>query len=207
MNIDKLHYISQETDTLSHIQVIQQACEAGCRWIQLRMKEKSETEMQQIASQAKAICQKYSAKLIINDHVHLAKEVAAGGVHLGQTDMPPSEARLILGPDFIIGGTANTFTDIVWLIESEINYVGLGPFRFTSTKKNLSPVLGLEAYREIILKCRQSKIYTPIIAIGGILLEDVDELKQTGIHGIAVSGLITHSQNRKELVEKLYQIL
>lgn len=207
MKIDKLHYISQETDTLSHQEIIRQACEAGCRWIQLRMKDKAVSQMHQIALEVKEICQHYEAKLIINDFVHLAKEIQSDGVHLGQNDMPPSEARQILGKDFIIGGTANTYTDIVWLAESEVDYIGLGPFRFTSTKKNLSPVLGLEGYRDMITKCRQSKIQISIIAIGGIQLEDVVELKQTGIHGIAVSNLISNSQNRKSLVEELYKIL
>ena len=205
--IDKLHYISQETDSLSHLDAIKEACIAGCKWIQLRMKDKNETEMLSLAEQSLKVCREFGAKLIINDHVEIAKKIQADGVHLGQNDMPPSEAREMLGNEVIIGGTANTYADIVWLAEYDVNYIGLGPFRFTQTKENLSPVLGLEGYQETLQKARYSRIEIPVIAIGGIQLEDVAQIMETGAHGIAVSGLITNSENKQQLVEQLYQIL
>jgi thiamine-phosphate pyrophosphorylase len=156
----------------------------------------------------KFLCEEYLANFIVNDDVHLAKQFNADGVHLGLTDMGVAEARAILGKTKIIGATANTFEDIVRQVNNGCDYVGLGPFQFTKTKKNLSPILGIEGYQSIINKMEQSKIEIPIYAIGGITLENVDALIQTGIHGIAVSGIITKSDNKQALItqlnEKLY---
>lgn len=123
---------------------------------------------------------------IINDEPELANEVCADGVHLGKNDMPIEEARRMLGNNMIIGGTANTFEDIQRLVAAGVSYIGLGPYRFTKTKDNLSPVLGIEGYRTILAKCKEEGINTPVIAIGGITLEDIPELMKTGIHGVAM---------------------
>ena len=112
MKISKLHYISQEINEESHCDLIEEACEAGVDWVQLRVKNKSFEETLSIAHQVKEICNKYNVQLIINDYVSIAKEIQAGGVHLGKTDMSPLKAREILGDGFIVGGTANTFEDI-----------------------------------------------------------------------------------------------
>ena len=93
------------------------------------------------------ICRKYNATLILNDHVHLVKEIGANGVHLGKSDMSPVKARELLGSNYIIGGTANNMEDIRQLHKSGVDYIGLGPFRFTRTKKNLAPILGIEGYK------------------------------------------------------------
>jgi thiamine-phosphate pyrophosphorylase len=185
MQISKLHYIT--TDPV----YAELACQGGADWIQLRVKNKSDDEWRSIAEETKSICRKYGATLIINDNVMLAKSIGADGVHLGKEDMPPDEARQILGPDFIIGGTANTFEDIKRLTMLKVDYIGLGPFRFTQTKTNLSPILGLDGYRVRMKKCAGEKIQMPIIAIGGIRLDDVDALLATGIYGIAVSSAIS----------------
>jgi thiamine-phosphate pyrophosphorylase len=153
--ISKLHYITQDLADHSHSALAEQACIAGVDWVQLRIKNKTFDDQVIIANETAEICQKYNAKLIINDNVKLAKEVNADGVHLGKTDMEPAEARRILGNDFIIGGTANTFEDIIRLVQSGVEYIGLGPFRFTSTKENLSPILGIEGYKNIMKKCRE----------------------------------------------------
>jgi thiamine-phosphate pyrophosphorylase len=138
---------------------------------------------------------RFDAKLIINDNVTLAHEILADGVHLGKTDMKPDEARSILGENFIIGGTANTFDDIYFLQSEEVDYIGLGPFRFTTTKEKLSPILGIEGYERIIKKCREENVSIPIIAIGGIKSEDVRELIKVGVYGVAVSSAINLSNN------------
>jgi thiamine-phosphate pyrophosphorylase len=201
MKISKLHYISQEINEESHGDLIAEACEAGADWIQLRVKNKSFEETLIIAQQVKEICNNYNVKLIINDYVSIAKEIQADGVHLGKTDMDPLKAREILGSNFIIGGTANTFEDIKKLHLGEVDYIGLGPFRFTTTKENLSPVLGLEGYRELLKQCKEENIRIPVIAIGGIIPEDVTEIIETGIHGVAVSAVINKAKNKKEIIE------
>jgi thiamine-phosphate pyrophosphorylase len=148
------------------------------------------------------------ADYIINDNVYLAKKMDADGVHLGLTDMSVLEARQILGETKIIGGTANTFEDVLQRTVENCDYIGLGPFQFTATKEKLSPILGLEGYRSIIEKMKAKNIQIPIYAIGGIALESVESLMETGIHGIAVSGVITQSENPLQLItqlnEKLY---
>ena len=205
--ISKLQYITQDIPNKTHIQLAEEACVAGIDWIQLRLKNKTYSEWKQIALEALEVCNRYNAKLIINDNVQLAKEINAHGVHLGKQDMPTAEARKILGNDFIIGGTANTFEDIKMHIAAGVDYIGLGPFRFTTTKEKLSPVLGVEGYQKIMQQCKAENINIPIIAIGGILSDDVENIINTGVYGVAVAGAITHSSNKNETVNEFLKAL
>jgi thiamine-phosphate pyrophosphorylase len=205
--ISKLQYITQDVENASHVQLIEDACKAGINWIQLRLKNKSYEDWKIIAEEALAICKKYNAKLIINDNVALVKEIGADGVHVGRQDMPVSKAREILGADFIIGGTANTFEDVKLHAKSGADYIGLGPFRFTTTKDKLSPILGLEGYQAIVDKCKQENLTVPIIAIGGITESDIKDITTTGVHGVAVASAITHAENKKEMVKKFMKHL
>ena len=205
--ISQLHYISQAETPDEHLDVIEQACKAGCNWIQLRIKNEPVKIVQSIAEKALAICRNHGATFILNDYVKIAKEVGADGVHVGKTDMDPSTVRALLGEGKIIGGTANTWEDVERLNRERVDYMGLGPFRFTSTKQNLSPILGLEGYKNMIERCKQNGISIPIIAIGGIRVEDVAALKKTGVHGVAVSGAITHSPHMEETIKTFYEAL
>ena len=186
-NISKLQYL------VTHEDQARDAVVRGISWIQLRLKDTPYAEWKRVALATQAFCQRTRATLIINDNPHLAQEIGADGVHLGKQDMDPAEARALLGADFLIGGTANTFADIERLAAAGVDYIGLGPFRFTTTKQNLSPVLGLAGYAELLGQCRQAAITVPIVGIGGILLADVDPLLDLGLHGIAVSGGITQA--------------
>jgi thiamine-phosphate pyrophosphorylase len=205
---NKLQYISQGDNVEEQLYNIHNALDNGCDWIQMRFKNQKPKKTFALAEAVKFLCEEYLANFIINDDVHLAKQFNADGVHLGLSDMGVLEARSILGKTKIIGATANTFDDIVRQVNNGCDYIGLGPFQFTKTKKNLSPILGIEGYQSIVNKMKQSKIEIPIYAIGGITLENVDALIQTGIHGIAVSGIITKSDNKQKLIthlnEKLY---
>lgn len=205
--MEKLQFISQENAITTHIQSIQKACESGVKWIQLRVKDKTEDEILSLAKQAKEICDKYKAVLIINDYPHIAKKISAAGVHLGKEDMTVDEGRNLLGKNFIIGGTANTFEDIETHFKNGADYVGIGPFRFTTTKKKLSPILGTEGYKKIVSDCKQKGITIPLIAIGGIELNDIPDILQTGVNGIAVSGLIVNAENTKSTVSKINELL
>ena len=127
---------------------------------------------------------------MVDDHVDIAKELQLDGVHLGKNDMHPDEAREILGGDFIIGATANTFDDVQALRHLDIDYIGLGPLRFTATKQKLSPVLGLDGYRDIIARMKDASINLPVVAIGGITEENIMELSGSGIAGAAVVSAI-----------------
>lgn len=199
-----VQFISHYTEKYSYLDSIQLALEGGCRWIQLRMKDASEQELLDTAKQALTLCNKYDATFIIDDNVLVAKQIGAHGVHLGKNDMPINEARKILGPDAIIGGTANTFEDICNHLAAGANYIGCGPFRFTSTKKNLSPILGLEGYNNLMLACKKANITLPIVAIGGITIDDIPDIMGTGVSGIAISSEVLRANNP---VEKMQQII
>lgn len=202
--ISKFHYLTQDLQGVSHQELVEIACKNGIRWIQLRVKNKSFDEHLMIAKEAKQITDKFEATLIINDNVEICKEINASGVHLGKNDMPIVEARKILGNTAIIGGTANTIEDIKQLQIYGANYIGLGPYKFTNTKKNLSPILGLQGYSTILQNCKTT---IPIIAIGGIQIEDVQALMQTGIYGIAVSSAINLSENKSTTIKKILSLL
>lgn len=189
MKINTLHYITTTPEAA------ELACQGGVRWVQLRVKNQPYASWKQLALETQAVCRRYGATLLINDNPRLAQEIGADGVHVGAADMPPAEARAMLGPTFIIGGTANTFAEVQRHAAAGVDYVGLGPFRFTRTKENLSPILGLAGYAEILRQCRAAGLTVPIIGIGGITLVDVGALLANGLHGVAVSGSIGHAEN------------
>lgn len=158
------------------LSVAAQFLDAGGRWIQLRMKDASAEVIVCRGKEMLALCRKRRAVLVVNDAPQLAVAIGADGVHLGQADMPPIEARRIIGDGAVIGSTANTFEQIAARNDGETDYVGLGPFRFTTTKKNLSPVLGTEGYRTILGRMRTENIPLPVVAIGGIELPDIPQI-------------------------------
>jgi thiamine-phosphate pyrophosphorylase len=205
--IDKLQFISSQSKDTTHLESIQNALDAGCRWIQLRVKNQSPEVVLKIAYDAKNLCDRYYAKLIINDYALVAKEINAYGLHLGLNDMPIKAAREITGNEMVLGGTANTLDDILKRIEEGADYIGLGPFRFTQTKQNLSPVLGLEGYRRQLKMMKQLGQFIPVIAIGGITADDIPEIMETGIYGVAMSGAIINSKNKQDLISKINTIL
>jgi thiamine-phosphate pyrophosphorylase len=202
----ELQFITHFTEKYSYFDAAHLALEGGCRWIQLRMKEAQEAEVEAEAIRVRDLCRKYGATFIIDDHVALAKKVQADGVHLGKNDMPIEEARRILGDAFIIGGTANTFEDVKRHWQAGANYIGCGPFRFTTTKKNLSPILGLEGYRQILQQMKAAGITLPVVAIGGITYEDIPDILQTGVSGIALSGSILRAENPVEEVRRILSL-
>jgi thiamine-phosphate pyrophosphorylase len=201
--IARLHYITQDNVLgYTHAQLAEEVCMGKADWIQLRVKKKGYAEWKAISEDTLKVCRKYNTKLIINDNVRIAKEIGADGVHLGKDDMLPEAARELLGEGFIIGATANTFIDIESHAEAGVDYIGLGPFRFTGTKEKLSPVLGIEGYKQILDECRKAGINIPIIAIGGIVLEDLKELLSIGIHGVAVASAISNEVDKEAAVKK-----
>lgn len=207
MIIDKLHYISQQPEDGTHLTAIKAALDAGCKWVQLRIKDQSHNAILDYAIKVSELCFEYKAKLIVNDHPEIALKAEAYGLHLGLQDMPVAQAREIIGPQMIIGGTANTFKHIQQRVAEGVDYIGLGPFRFTQTKEKLSPVLGLSGYEDIMRKVQAAGINTPIIAIGGILPEDIEPIMQTGVYGVAVSGAITYAADAPQTVKSIYQSL
>lgn len=215
MNLQNIHlqFITHYTEKCSYIDSAKIALDGGCRWIQLRMKDVSETILEYHALIIQEMCKEYGATFIIDDNVFLAKKINADGVHLGKNDMPITEARGILGDDFIIGATVNTFEDILKITNSlsstansqrpMVNYFGCGPFRFTHTKQKLSPILGIEGYKEIVKKKLEHNIEIPIVAIGGIANADIPHILETGIDGIALSSSILRAENPIEEMKNI----
>ena len=198
--IPKLHYISQGNSPKEHLENIQKACTSGAELVQLRIKGILEKKVIQFASEAREITSHFQTRLIINDYYKIAREVKADGVHLGKTDPCPTVARKHLYTWQIIGGTANTLQDCESLIEKEVDYISLGPFRFTATKDNLPSPLGLSGYTAIldVLKTK-----TPILGVGGITTQDVMAILETGVSGIAVSETITRDFNNIRIFNQL----
>lgn len=210
-----LQFITHFSDNYSYIDSAKIALEGGCRWIQLRMKDANESLLEETALFVQKMCKEYGATFIIDDNVHLVKKIKADGVHLGKNDMPISEARRILGDGFIIGGTVNTFDDILKQRTTDNgqqslgmpDYFGCGPFRFTSTKKNLAPILGLEGYENIISNMKRNNINIPIVAIGGINKDDILDILKIGVDGIALSSSILRVENPIEEMKDIVRIL
>lgn len=192
----KLQFITHHTEEYSYIDSARMALEGGCRWVQLRMKDADAVELESAAIVIQRMCREYGATFIVDDNVDLARRIGADGVHLGKNDMPIATAREILGDKAIIGGTVNSFADVLHHLRGAIpDYFGCGPFRYTTTKHNLAPILGIEGYRAIIQKMREESINIPIVAIGGIRKDDIPQILECGVSGIALSGSVLTAEN------------
>lgn len=187
-----LQFITNGATGAESVEQARKVLNGGCMWVQLRMKGASEAEVEETARDVKRLTDAFGATLIIDDHVGVAQRTGVTGVHLGKNDMDPAEARKILGDKFVIGGTCNTIDDIR-RVSGAVDYIGCGPFRFTTTKKNLAPTLGLEGYRELTWEARSEGINIPIVAIGGITVADIADILASGPDGVAMSGEIAHS--------------
>ena len=201
-----IQFITNYHDNISLTEQTEYVLEAGCRWVQLRLKGADDAEIYMVGKALRALCDQYEATFILDDAVRMVPVIGADGVHLGKQDMPVDEARKLLGPYKIIGGTANTFEDVERLARQGANYIGCGPFRFTTTKKNLSPLLGLEGYAAILEQMRQQQIDLPLIAIGGITVEDVPDLVDLGVSGIAISGAILEAKKPDVMMRKFIRV-
>ncbi|MBA3663995.1 MAG: thiamine phosphate synthase [Bacteroidetes bacterium] len=204
--LHRLQYISQGSSPEEHLKNIQAVLDAGVRLIQLRLKNVDENVYSEYASKTKDLCVQYKSQLIINDNPMVAKSCAADAVHLGLDDMRIEDARKHLTRT-IIGGTANTYDHIKQRCAEKVHYIGLGPYSFTTTKEKLSPTLGKEGYTRILQQMKADNLRTPVYAIGGIQLHDIKEIMSTGVYGIAVSGLLTNSSDKKKLVKDINKLL
>lgn len=202
-NLPKVQFITHQTQSYTYIQSAKIALQGGVKFIQLRMKNHTFEQVEETGIDLLALCSLNGATLILDDWTESVERVGCSGVHLGKEDMPIVEARKFLGKDKIIGATANTFADVVKGFESGATYIGLGPYRYTTTKANLSPILGLEGYEKIISQCVKENIDIPIYAIGGIRMEDLNPLHNCGVYGVAVSSLILESNKPQETAQEI----
>ncbi len=190
-----VQFITHTTARYSYEDSARLALDGGCRWVQLRMKGHTDDEVRPVAERVLALCRERGATFVVDDRVELARSIKADGVHLGKADMPVAEARAVLGEEFLIGGTANTFDDVAALCRAGVDYIGCGPFRFTTTKERLAPLLGLEGYAALMSRMADAGLRTPVVAIGGITRADVPALMAAGVQGIAVSGAVLRADD------------
>lgn len=202
-----LQFITNPSDRYTIAQEVKMVIDGGCRWVQLRMKDASYDELKATAEDIIPICREAGVILVIDDNVALVKELRVHGVHLGKEDMNPQKARETLGPHAIIGVTANTADDIMSMRGIDVDYIGLGPFRYTSTKKKLAPVIGIDGYRAIMQEVKSKGNMLPVVAIGGITVDDAEAIMGTGVQGLAMSGAIINADNPTGYVDRVLTAL
>ena len=189
MVIPKLHYISQGSSPKEQLENIQKACNSGAELVQISLKNSSDKKFFKFAVAAREITSHYQTRLLINEHYKIAKEVKADGIHLEKIDSY-TLARIHLYTWQIIGATANTVQECETLLDNQVDYISLGPFK--AVTNNNTKALGLNGFTAI---AEALKTETPLIGFGGITTKDVKDILATGISGIAVSREITNDFN------------
>lgn len=202
--IEKLHFITHDIAALTHIEQVQIACEAGAKWVQYRCLTKNDGELLKDINAIAEICDDWGATLIVTNHIHLNRKADIQGFHIEDMDADFIALREQLGEDITIGGSSNTVEGLIRLAAEGVDYAGCGPFKVTTTKPNNSPLLGLEGYKKVVAVLREKEINLPVLAVGGITLEDVDALMETGIFGIASSSAINQAENMKHAYQDFY---
>ena len=204
--LPKTMFITHHNERYDYVTGALAALDGGIRFIQLRMKEASDEEVLATAQQLRPHCNRHAALLTVDDRLHLLDSGLFDGVHVGKNDMPIAEAKKVTGKRFLLGATCNTTEDIFQAAEDGADYIGLGPFRFTTTKKNLSAILGVDGYRQRMHDMHSRGIHLPVYAIGGITPADLPELKATGIHGVAISSVILESSLPEKTIKQIINL-
>ncbi len=180
-----LQCITMDGIDMSHLEQVEALCKSGAKWIQLRMKNAPEAEVESVARKAMDVCRNYDAILVINDYLNVALQIGAEGVHLGKEDMDWKAARELAGPDMVMGGTVNSLKDARAAVASEsLDYVGVGPYRFTNTKENLAQVLEKKELSTIIDFLGE----IPAVVIGGVVPDDLEDIANMDAEGVAISS-------------------
>ena len=186
-SLPKIYPITDVSITkLSHLEQVKQLIKGGAKIIQLREKTASSGEFYEAAQEVMLFARERNVKIIINDRVDIALAVGADGVHLGQDDLPPTEARKILGENAIIGFSTHNIEQAVEAVKLPINYLAIGPIFATTTKENADPVVGIKG----LSKVREVIGEFPLIAIGGINFENAPIIFANGADSIAVISAI-----------------
>jgi thiamine-phosphate pyrophosphorylase len=202
--VGKLHVL---TDTVlqsrfSHTELAELAIRGGADTIQYRQKNGSTREMIRVAIQMKQVCSEHDVPLIVNDRVDVAVAANADGVHLGQDDFPIPNARELLGQEMIIGASASNMEEVEKCLLEGADYVGFGPVYSTTSKDDAGFVKGIDSLAEVV-----KAVPIPIIAIGGINVDNVFEVLKTGVHGFAVISSVCCREDPEEAAKALYQTL
>ena len=196
-HVGRLHVIPDEVlqEQFTHAELAAAAAAGGADVIQYREKRPISTrEMIRVAGLMSLACQDLGVSLLIDDRVDVAAAVGATAVHLGREDLPPDVARQILGPDAIIGGTANSVEEAVKVAMQPVDYLGVGPvFGTTSKGSRAAPMLGLERFAEIC-----AAVDKPVIGIGSITVDRVGDVLAVGAYGVAVLSAVVCQDDPQE---------
>ncbi len=192
--------LTQDGLAIPHSVQATRLCAAGAKWIQLRMKNATEASWLSEARACADACHRHGAILVVNDSVDVSMKSGADGVHLGNLDTDWSGARRALGASFIIGGTVNHSEDAERAVASGcLDYAGVGPLRFTATKRALSPVIGIEGVGRLIRELRG----LPAWVIGGVEPPDMPGIRASGASGAAVSSFLFRGDRIEENFREL----
>jgi len=205
--IEKLHFITHDIQQSSHIEQAQVACEAGAKWIQYRCLSKADDELLADINVIAEICDDWGATLIVTNHIHLIGKADIQGFHIEDMDADFIALRNQIGEEFTLGGSANTVENLIRLANEGADYAGFGPFKITTTKPNNSPLLGVKGYADAVADLKAENIDLPILAVGGVTLNDIPELLATGIYGIAASSAINQAENMYEAYVDFYKAI
>ncbi|MBD3748368.1 MAG: thiamine phosphate synthase [Sphingobacteriales bacterium] len=205
--ISKLHYLTQDLENRSHLEQVEIACEAGCKWIQYRCLSKSDKEMLAELHEIAAVCDDWGTTLLVTNHWHLLPLADIQGVHIEDMDADLNSIRTNIGDDKILGASATDYPQIVKHIKNGVDYIGCGPFAHTDTKPNNHQHWGIDGYQTVVKDLEKDQLSIPLIAAGGVNLASVKDLMETGIHGIAVSAAINQSENPSAAYKSFHQLL
>ena len=202
MNVSPLPRIyaitSRELSGLSHREQCVRLIAGGIDLIQIREKSMNSDELFHDVGECVALCHKHGVRILINDRVDIAIASGADGVHLGQTDMEVREARRLMGADKIIGVSTHNEDELRAALETDADYIAIGPVFGTTTKDNPDPTLGIEEFRRL----RQMVSGRPVVAIGGINSTNFRDVLSAGADSVAVIGAL---YSRDESIEARIQ--
>lgn len=202
--IEKLQFITHDIEQHTHIEQAQIACEAGAKWIQYRCLTKTDDELLEDINVIAEICDDWGATLIVTDHIHLNGKADIQGFHIEDMDADFKQLREELGEAITIGGSSNTVEGLLRIAAEGADYAGFGPFKVTTTKPNNAPLLGIEGYTKAMNVLKQQNIDLPVLAVGGVTLDDIDDLIKTEVFGIAASSAINQAENMREAYLDFY---
>jgi thiamine-phosphate pyrophosphorylase len=203
--IEKLHFITHDIPQHSHINQAQLACEAGAKWIQYRCLSKTDEALLADLNFIAEICDDWGATLIVTDHIHLKGKADIQGFHIEDMAADFVALRKEIGEEYTLGGSSNTIENLIRLAREGADYAGFGPFNITTTKPNQAPLISLNEYKTAIAELHAQGIDLPVLAVGGVTLNDIEALMQTGIYGIAASAAINQSEDLYEAYQQFYK--
>jgi len=197
-----LYMVTAQTEHRSHIDVARAAIKGGATVVQLRDKHASTGELFVYASELREITREAGVMLIINDRIDIALAVEADGVHLGQEDIALEVAKRVLGHNYIIGISATNLEEAIEASRGGADYIGLGPIFPTPSKDDAAPPMGLDG-----LEAVKAVVDVPIVAIGGLTRDNIEDTVKAGSDGIAVISAITSADDMEKAAQELSDMI